>query len=124
YPKKTIGPNYVTASGYTEDIPSRTKVGEPQASNELYMYNIEKDTILKLSTENIPGITDSPNYESDYPNKRTTKTEPRPVNFSVLSWSDDGKRCAVVIRSLDFKDCWIMLLNPHSQTLSLLDRQH
>ena len=28
-PKKTIVPNYVTASGFTEDINSRTKVGEP-----------------------------------------------------------------------------------------------
>ncbi len=123
-PKKTIVPNYVTVSGYTEDIPSRTKVGEALVSNELFIYDIARDTVLRVATENIPGINDVPEYEKDYPNKRSTKTEPRPINFSAISWSDDGKYCAVVIRSLDFKDCWIMLLDPHTQTLSLLDRQH
>lgn len=121
-PKKTIVPNYVTVSGYTEDISSRTKVGEPLRSNELYIYNIPQDSVYKVRTDNIPGITDEPEYEKDY--KRTSKAELRPINFSVVSWSDDGKYCVVVIRSLDFKDCWIMLLDPHTQTLSLLDRQH
>ena len=123
-PKKTIVPNYVTTSGYTEEISSRSKVGGPLSSNELYIYDIGKDTVLKVRTDNVPGITDAPEYEKDYAGKAASKTEPRPINYSVVSWSDDGKHCVVVIRSLDFKDCWFMLLDPHTQTLSLLDRQH
>jgi dipeptidyl aminopeptidase/acylaminoacyl peptidase len=122
-PKKTIVPNYVTASGYTEDIHSRSKVGEAMVSNDLFVYHIAKDTVYKVRTDDVPGIRDQPEYEKDYPT-RHRKGEPRPINFSVLSWSNDGKYCAVVIRSLDFKDCWIMLLDPITSTLSLLDRQH
>jgi hypothetical protein len=44
-PKKTIVPNYVTVSGFTEDIPSRTKVGEAMASSELFIYDISADTV-------------------------------------------------------------------------------
>ncbi|MBK6723168.1 MAG: hypothetical protein IPG58_07775 [Acidobacteria bacterium] len=33
--KNTIVPNYVTESGYTEDIPSRSKVGDTQGAAEL-----------------------------------------------------------------------------------------
>ncbi len=125
-PKKTIVPNYVTASGFTENINSRTKVGEPLSSSELFIYHVPKDTVYKVRTDNIPGITDPLEYENDYAVKRSasTRATQRPINFSVISWSGNGKNCVVVIRSLDFKDCWIMLLDPHTQTLSLLDRQH
>jgi dipeptidyl aminopeptidase/acylaminoacyl peptidase len=123
-PKKTIVPNYITTSGFTEDITSRTKVGEPFSSNELHVYDIARDTVLKVKTENIPGITDTPAYTKDYTQKNVKNGSLRSVNYSLVSWSDDGAYCAVVIRSLDFKDCWIMLLDPATQKLSLLDRQH
>lgn len=125
-PKKTIVPNYITTSGFTEDITSRTKVGEALASNELFIYDILRDTVLKVRTENIPGITEMPAYTKEYPSKGVRKEGPelRPLNFSAVSWSDDGAYCAVVIRSLDFKDCWIMMLDPLTQNLTVLDRQH
>jgi dipeptidyl aminopeptidase/acylaminoacyl peptidase len=123
-PKKTIVPNYITTSGFTEDINSRTKVGEPLSSNELYVYDIVRDTVLKVRTDDIPGITDTPAYAKDYTQRKSKNDGLRPVNFSLVSWSDDGAHCAVVIRSLDFKDCWTMLLDPATQKLSVLDRQH
>ena len=121
-PKKTIVPNYVTASGFTEDISSRTKVGEPVTSSELYIYDIARDTVFNVKTDNIPGIADAPTYGRE--NSKIEKHEARPINFSVVSWSDNGAYCVVIIRSLDFKDCWIMRLDPITQKLSLLDRQH
>src|SRR5690606_27911869 len=41
--KVAIVPNYVTASGYTEDINTRTKVGDARMGSEFYVYNIQKD---------------------------------------------------------------------------------
>ncbi len=35
--KSTVVPNYVTESGFTEDIPSRTKVGAVQNAQELFV---------------------------------------------------------------------------------------
>src|SRR5690606_17668165 len=120
--KKTIVPNYVTTSGFTEDIESRTKVGEQLTHHELFVYDIDRDTVLKVNIGEIPGIMDQPDYIKDYPNKNK-KQEPRPVDYSLISWSDDGSYCAVVIRSKDYKDFWIMLLDPNTQKLTLLDRQ-
>ena len=54
--KRTIVPNYVTESGYTEDIPGRTKVGEPQSQSEFYLYNADLDSVVQVKPDNIPGI--------------------------------------------------------------------
>lgn len=120
--KKTAVPNYVTNSGFTEDIESRTKVGEQLTYHELFVYDVARDTVLRVNNGEIPGIMDEPDYAKDYP-RAPGKQEPRAVNFSLISWSPDGKHCAVVIRSKDFKDYWIMLLDPTTQKLSVLDRQ-
>ena len=39
--KNTIVPNFVTESGYTEDIPGRTKVGDTQNRTRLTIINVE-----------------------------------------------------------------------------------
>jgi Dipeptidyl peptidase IV (DPP IV) N-terminal region. len=40
--KSTIVPNYVTESGFTENIPARTKVGSGVSRQEVYIYDREK----------------------------------------------------------------------------------
>jgi len=128
--KNAIVPNYVTESGFTTDIPARAKVGAPQNSYEMFVYDIAKDTVLAIKTNDIPGITDEPDYKKDYPEKKPkddkakdTKPSPRPVVISGPVWSPDGKNAAVVVRSQDNKDRWIMLLDCASQKLTLVDRQ-
>src|SRR4030095_10156809 len=39
--KGTIVPNYVTESGYTEDIPGRSKAGEPQNRTRLVIIDVD-----------------------------------------------------------------------------------
>jgi dipeptidyl aminopeptidase/acylaminoacyl peptidase len=43
--KNTIVPNYVTESAYTEDIPSRTKVGDAQARLRLAVLNVDSGEV-------------------------------------------------------------------------------
>ena len=118
-------PNYVTESGYTEEIPGRTKVGAPAASQEFFVYDIAKDTVRAVSIKDIPGIMDKPAYlQSAGKTKADTAKKMRPVVISGPVWSDDGKVGVVVVRSLDNKDRWIMRFVPETLTLSLLDRQH
>ena len=125
--KRTIVPNYVTESGFTEDITARSKVGVQRGTYELWVYDINKDTMLQVSTKNIEGIYDKPDYLKDYSTKPDTakqkKPEPRKVFFSESLWSPDGKYAVVVLRSLDNKDRWIMQLNVANQSLTLIDRQ-
>ena len=129
--KNTIVPSYVTESGFTEDIPSRTKVGNVQNAFELMVYLLDKDTVLAVKTNDIPGIFDVPDYRKDYPVKpskddkgKDKKPEPRSVIMFGPYWSEDGKNNVVVVRTQDYKDRWLLSLDPSSQKLSLLDRQH
>lgn len=123
--KQTIVPDYVTESGYTKDIHSRTKVGVPYFSSvDLFIYNKKKDTIIQVSTENIPGIKELPKYLRDYSEDYIKDAKVRKVIFSSPVWSDNGENAVVNILSVDNKDRWIMLLNMEDGSLKLIDRQH
>lgn len=120
--KRTIIPNYVTESGFTEDINGRTKVGTPFGTSELLLYDQQKDTSYTVITDSLPGITDQPDYIKDYPNRKSKETR-REVNIQSITWAPGANAAIVNIRSLDNKDRWIMLLEPIAGKLSLLDRQ-
>lgn len=120
--KSTIVPNYVTESGFTEDIPARAKVGVNLDTYEFWIYDIKGDTSYIVKTDDIPGITDETDYTKDYPTQPKEKAI-RPVIINGPYWSDDGKNNFVVVRSTDNKDRWIMSLNLTTRQLQLLDRQ-
>ena len=124
-------PSYVTESGFTEDLPARTKVGAAQTAFEFWVYDIKKDTSLQVLTKEIEGIFDEPDYLKDYVKKSAVikkdttkkKLEPRKVIFSNVVWSEDGKYCVVVVKSQDNKDRWIMRFDPITRTMQTIDRQ-
>lgn len=124
--KRTIVPNYVTESGYTVDIPTRTKVGQPLGATEAYIYHIKKDTVIKISTKDIPGIEDEPAYLTEYTQdkKEKSKKTERAVTFTQPVWSPQGTHAVISLRAVDNKDRWVMKLNQETGELSLIDRQH
>jgi dipeptidyl aminopeptidase/acylaminoacyl peptidase len=122
--KNTVVPNYVTESGFTDNLPARTKVGAPASGYEFWVYDIAKDTMLQVSTKLLPGISDKPDYLKDYPKLDTTwKNTVRDVIVHGPFWSENGRSAVVVVRSLDSKDRWIMAFDPETRALRLLDRQ-
>jgi dipeptidyl aminopeptidase/acylaminoacyl peptidase len=122
----TIVPNYVTSSGYTEDIAGRTKVGEPIPTYESFIYDQQRDTVYSMHTEQIPGIKDLPDYVKDYPKQleeRKKKNEDRQVNLNGPFWNESGSAAIVVADALDNKDLWILKLDAATGNLSIIDRQ-
>jgi dipeptidyl aminopeptidase/acylaminoacyl peptidase len=121
----TMVPAFVTESGFTEELPTRTKVGAAEGTFESYVYDRQQDTVLLIKTSSIPGITDQPDYLKDYTKKKadTGKAKPRPVRIQGPYWSPAGTHAIVDIRSMDNKDRWIMLLQAASGQLKLLNRQ-
>ncbi|HTP11984.1 MAG TPA: DPP IV N-terminal domain-containing protein, partial [Bacteroidota bacterium] len=119
--KRTIVPSYVTESGYTEDIPGRTMVGEPETKYEFYVYNVELDTVVQVKTDDIPDI-----IAKKAPGDTSKgKPKPRDVFFNGPYWSDDGKQAFVQVFSQDNKDRWIVLLDcANAKFGKLLDHQH
>ena len=119
-------PNYVTESGYTEDIAARTKVGAPQPTYEFFVYDIGKDTVRAVSVNDTPGISNKLAYlnASGTTTKPDTTKKTRPVVINGPIWSADGQISVVVVRSVDYKDRWIMRLDLESLKLTLLDHQY
>ena len=115
-------PNYVDESGYTVNLPARSKVGEDKTSIELAIYNFEKDTVYTLKTDDLPGITDLPDYVKDYPDKEWEETQ-REVAPTTVYFSDNGEYAVVNLRSKDNKDRWIAKIDLETGDLNTLDRQ-
>ncbi|MDT0641969.1 prolyl oligopeptidase family serine peptidase [Zunongwangia sp. F363] len=121
--KNTEVPNYVDESGYTANLPARSKVGEASDKVELAIYNAEKDTVFIVDTSALPGITDLPDYTEDYRDKEWEKKE-RQVIPSGTYFSENGEKAVVNLRSADNKDRWIAEVNLETGALKVLDRQH
>lgn len=125
--KNGIVPNYVTASGYTEDIPNRTKVGGPQDSYESFIFDTQRDSVYAIDSKTIPGIKDIPAYVKDYPDelaKMTKANADRDVIVNGPFWSDDSKYALTIVDAFDNKDRWIMKLDASTGEMTMLDRQH
>ena len=120
--ESTSVPNYVDASGYTVDLPARSKVGEIGFSSELALYNFEKDTVFMIDFSKLPGISDLPDYISDYPDKEWEE-KPREVIPSEIYFSENGKKGIANVRSIDNKDRWIVSIDLETGAVTSLDRQ-
>jgi hypothetical protein len=67
--KNSIVPNYVTESGYTTTIPARTKVGAREGTQDLFLLDKLKDTIIKMDLKGLEGIKNIPEFFKDYPDQ-------------------------------------------------------
>lgn len=129
--KATKVPSYVTESGYTEDLPARVKVANYQTTYELFVYDIAKDTMLAVSTKELPGISDKPDFIKEYPQKAastkdttaTKKVEQRQIVLHGPYWSPDGRYSVMVARSSDNKDRWLLNFDIATRKINVLDRQ-
>ncbi|MBB2146206.1 prolyl oligopeptidase family serine peptidase [Pedobacter sp. LMG 31464] len=122
----TIVPNYVTSSGYTEDIAGRTKVGENLTVSENFLYDGEKDSVYTVKTAQITGIKDLPDYVKDYPKQleeRTQKNEDRKVNLGSPEWNENGTTAIITADAQDNKDLWVLKLDAATGNVTVLDRQ-
>ncbi|RYY71035.1 MAG: S9 family peptidase [Chitinophagaceae bacterium] len=124
--KGTVVPDYVTESGFTTDLPARTKVGELQGTYEMFIYDRELDSLFNIQVDSLPGIKDLPDYVKDYPKQleeRTKKNALRAVNYFPVGWSPKGGYLLIDIRSQDNKDRWLAIWDVAAQSLRSIDRE-
>ncbi|MDH5598360.1 MAG: DPP IV N-terminal domain-containing protein, partial [Cyclobacteriaceae bacterium] len=118
----TIVPDYVTESGYTEDINARSKVGDDLSDLEVWIYDIENKKVYQVQSAGLPGLNDQPDYTKDYRNSNEKEVKREVYTHSPI-WSDNGKNALISFRSKDNKDRWIGLLNIKDGSVKVLDRQ-
>lgn len=117
-------PNFVTSSGFTENIGTRPKVGHTQPVYELAVYDREQDTTFQVSFKDLPGLDEVAAYQKDYPKPKANAKITRGLNIFGPVWSDNGKNALLVVRSQDNKDRWLLSFDPATRSSKLLYRQH
>jgi dipeptidyl aminopeptidase/acylaminoacyl peptidase len=136
--KRTIVPNYITESAYTETIPGREKVGDTQTLSRIAVVSAADgemkwfDHGLKPlpSAEAQKPVTTSPAEKGKGDEQKSEKSEKsaepkeREVNMRAPIWSEDGKHAFVVVRSADNKDAWIMDFDPATAKGRVLVTMH
>ena len=115
--KNTIVPNYVTESGYTEDIASRTKVGDVQGRNRIAILSVETgetkwvDHGQRLANPQVAAVEENSAARGPGRSQTTPAVRDRDVQLSSPIWSQDGKNAVLSARSVDNKDRWILQLD-------------
>jgi dipeptidyl aminopeptidase/acylaminoacyl peptidase len=138
--KPTIVPNYVTATGYTEDIPARSNVGDAQDRRLLGVLNLKTAKTAWADGSFAPAAPTAPEVEADStpnsssqekpapaegaaPDRRARRAEPD-IRWSMPVVSDDGKYVVASARSGDNKDRWHVILDPESGKTRVIDLLH
>ena len=120
--KGTKVPDYTAASGYTEDLNTRPKVGTAAGKSEIGIYDLQRDTVYYVNTATLPGIKDAPDYRADYP-ERTWEVKNRELSLTGPTFSPDGTKAVIQARAIDNKDRWIASIDLTTGALTTLDRQ-
>lgn len=134
--KNVIVPNYVTESGYTEDIPGRTKVGDQQGRTRMAILSVETGAAnwvepsqkegdatprpAQATSSSSPGATPGQGQAS-------ASVRPAPARDVQLlngQWSEDGRQAVAIARAANNKDRWILAVDPATGKTKSLDHLH
>ena len=135
--KNTIVPNYVTETSYTEDIGSRTKVGDSQSRSRIALLSVETGgvnwvdhgqklapvpTEAKAAKAAGDALGEQPRRPAE-PHETPAPRE-RDVQLFAPIWSEDGTRAVVMARAADNKDRWILALDPATGKTRVIFSDH
>jgi dipeptidyl aminopeptidase/acylaminoacyl peptidase len=112
--------DYVTRSGYAEEIQARPKVGSPFGGQTLHVQDLQRDTTYAVDLTALPGAFDPADYARE--RGEAADSTRRPYAFGPY-WSPDGRYAVLDVRTYDNKDRWIARLDPETGAVTSLDRQ-
>ncbi|HSB10103.1 MAG TPA: prolyl oligopeptidase family serine peptidase [Blastocatellia bacterium] len=141
--KSTIVPNYVTETSYTEDIGSRSKVGDPQNRLRLAIVSVDSGEVKwvdhgqKLAPAAEKAVAEQQDGQGRGPQARGNQSDRRPndprdrpegrerdVQLSQPLWSEDGTKAIVAARAADNKDRWVLALDPATGKTRVIVTDH
>lgn len=122
--RETHVEEYISTSGYTNQIGARPKVSDNDPSHRLGIYDREHDTVYYVSFSSLTDIRKKPDYLSEYGNTDLVYQKDRSVIMHSPVMHPTGNQAVVDVRSHDNKDRWIVLLDLASGTIRELEHQH
>ena len=127
--RNIIVPNYVTETGYAEDIPGRTAVGDMQNRTLLAVLNLETGKTVWADASFAPPVNE-PAPTTTAP-AATTAATPAPgrraereIRWSMPNVSSDGTLAVASARSADNKDRWYVVVDAESGKTRVVDTLH
>ena len=112
--KHTIVPNYVTESGYTDDIPSYEKVGDRQSLIRLAILSVGNGEVQWVDHGQRAAVQSAD----------AKKPVDREVRLGQPLWSNDGSKAVIVARAMDNKDRWILALDEATGKTRVVAHDH
>ncbi len=94
-------PNYITASGYTEDIPNRTKVGDAQNATRFGYQSLPRGDVKWL--------------------KPIASEEANAANAAIVGWNDAGTAAIVVGNADNFKTREISVVDGATGNMKIVE---
>jgi dipeptidyl aminopeptidase/acylaminoacyl peptidase len=131
--REPVVPSYVTASGYTADLPARTKVGDAQEASRVAIQSTADGKVqwlkhgLKAADRTTEQTETKERTEQTAATEKgeTTKEAPeRELELAGLFWSDDGSRGVLPVRAADNKDWWLLAVDPATAASRVLFHEH
>jgi dipeptidyl aminopeptidase/acylaminoacyl peptidase len=125
--KNTIVPNYVTETGYTEDIPGRSNVGDTQDRRLLAVLNLKTGKTVWADASFAPPVrAEEASTAAGAAGEKAIagRKADREVRWSMPVVSADGKQVVAAARSADNKDRWFVTLDAESGKTRVIDVLH
>src|ERR1035438_2035139 len=115
-PRNTIVPNYITESGYTEDINGRANVGDGQNTSRIAIIDVATGEVKWVDhgqrrTPPAAAAAPQPPREGGPP-VRTPAPQDRDVQLGMPLWSEGGAKAVIQARAADNKDRRLLALDP------------
>ncbi len=103
-------PKYVTESGFEEFETVRTRVSRNMPlAQKLWLVDVNTQQVRELDFAALPGIAVDPLAELRKAQKLEAQKGNRAVRMDFPAvWSADGSKLALMIRSVDNKDRWLV----------------
>jgi Tol biopolymer transport system component len=109
--RNVIVPNWVNETGYVEDIPGRTAVGDAQNRLLLAVLNVKSGTFVWADG----SFADA---------KDAKDAKEREIRWSMPAVSDDGQFAVAGARSADNKDRWYVRIDAETGQTHVVDTLH
>ena len=132
--KAPVVPKYVTESGYTEDVETRTNVGDTQERRLLAILNTKTGKSVWADGSFAPPVAEAEQKEAEQQEagksgagQKGAKTPPpdgrerREIRWSMPVVSDDGRYVVAAARSGDNKERWLVTVDPETGKTAVVD---
>lgn len=125
-------PRFVSESAYTEEIPTRIKVGDEQEARRLAVLSLTTGDGVWAGLDGVsepvripaPVDPDDEGGEEAAPAKPAEVKPSRALRWGTLLMSPDARHAIASVRAADNTDRWLLRVDPASGRTTVLDHVH